>query len=76
MIEKWKDYDEEGTGWISTNDLAFLLYELPLPIGLGRDLSNINKIGKEMLENDTSIIDEGYNSDEEALWKFDRKRTH
>jgi hypothetical protein len=31
LVELWKDYDEQATGWINTTDLAFYLYELPPP---------------------------------------------
>jgi len=36
LIEKWKDYDTRATGMISYQDLIFLLYEIPPPLGLGK----------------------------------------
>eukprot|EP00357_Protocruzia_adherens_P002279 CAMPEP_0115018076 /NCGR_PEP_ID=MMETSP0216-20121206/28549_1 /TAXON_ID=223996 /ORGANISM="Protocruzia adherens, Strain Boccale" /LENGTH=525 /DNA_ID=CAMNT_0002389119 /DNA_START=329 /DNA_END=1906 /DNA_ORIENTATION=- len=33
FVEMWSLYDEEGTGWISVEDLAFLLHELDPPLG-------------------------------------------
>jgi hypothetical protein len=36
LIEKWKDYDTNASGLISYQDLLFLLYEVPPPLGLGK----------------------------------------
>ena len=33
LINLWQDYDPSASGWISMNDLVFLLYELPSPMG-------------------------------------------
>jgi hypothetical protein len=33
LINLWQDYDPTASGWISMNDLVFLLYELPSPMG-------------------------------------------
>lgn len=42
MIEKWSDYDKNATGFISPEDLAFLLYELPAPLGRANRIGNGN----------------------------------
>jgi hypothetical protein len=33
LIDKWSDYDKDATGWISLKNLAFLIFELPTPLG-------------------------------------------
>jgi hypothetical protein len=33
LIELWQDYDNDATGYITMQDLVFLLYELPPPLG-------------------------------------------
>lgn len=33
LIEMWSEYDPDATGYISMQDLVFLLYELPPPLG-------------------------------------------
>jgi len=33
FIERWKTYDPKATGYITVNDLIFLCYELPEPLG-------------------------------------------
>lgn len=38
MVEKWADYDKNATGWITPEDLAFLMYELPPPLGRSNEL--------------------------------------
>ena len=39
QIEKflniWSDYDPDSTGWIDADQLLFLFYELPVPLGYG-----------------------------------------
>lgn len=40
LIDKWADYDKNATGWISPEDLAFLMYELPPPLGRSNELEN------------------------------------
>ena len=30
---KWSDYDPQGSGWVSVNDFAFLMFELNSPLG-------------------------------------------
>jgi len=34
LIEKWSEYDPDATGFITPHNFAFMLYELPPPIGL------------------------------------------
>jgi voltage-gated cation channel len=36
LVKQWNEYDPNATGWISVENLAFLIYELPPPIGLGK----------------------------------------
>lgn len=33
LIDYWQEYDNDATGWITLQDLVFLLYELPPPLG-------------------------------------------
>ena len=33
MIDLWMDYDKTATGWISTKNLIFFLYELKPKLG-------------------------------------------
>ena len=33
FVEMWRDYDGEASGWISIENLIFLLCELPPPLG-------------------------------------------
>lgn len=35
LIAKWSEYDPNATGWITVESLAFLIFELPPPIGYG-----------------------------------------
>jgi hypothetical protein len=37
FLIKWSDYDPEGTGFITFEDLIFLLFELPPPLGFKVD---------------------------------------
>ena len=43
LVELWSEYDPKATGWIDVTNLVFLLYELPKPLGYGKDHSVINK---------------------------------
>lgn len=36
LIDRWKDYDTNASGLISYQDLLFLLYEVPPPLGIGK----------------------------------------
>lgn len=42
LIEKWADYDKDATGWITPENLAFLMYELPPPLGRSNEVENKN----------------------------------
>lgn len=33
FLHKWKDYDPQGTGWITSEDFAFLMFEMYKPLG-------------------------------------------
>lgn len=33
LIELWQEYDVTAEGWITMEDLVFLLYDLPSPLG-------------------------------------------
>lgn len=43
MIDLWSDYDHTATGWIKPKHLAFLIYELPAPLGKQEDYKDILK---------------------------------
>ncbi len=34
IIQKWSEYDSEGSGFITPDDLVFFLYEINFPLGL------------------------------------------
>mmetsp|Transcript_3240 Transcript_3240/g.2189 ORF Transcript_3240/g.2189 Transcript_3240/m.2189 type:complete len:194 (-) Transcript_3240:975-1556(-) len=36
LIDIWKDYDPNGTGWITITDLVFVICELDPPLGMKR----------------------------------------
>jgi Ca2+-binding EF-hand superfamily protein len=38
LISLWEEYDPNATGWISVENLVFLLYELPKPLGPGKEV--------------------------------------
>mmetsp|Transcript_9191 Transcript_9191/g.12198 ORF Transcript_9191/g.12198 Transcript_9191/m.12198 type:complete len:125 (-) Transcript_9191:785-1159(-) len=40
LIDIWKDYDPNGTGWITTTDLIFVICELDPPLGTKREQKN------------------------------------
>jgi hypothetical protein len=42
LIDLWSEYDPKATGWISVESLAFLIYELPPPLGLGYWMPDYN----------------------------------
>ena len=49
LIDLWQEYDEKATGWISMENLVFLLYELPPPLGKQSeklDVENVNESNK------------------------------
>ncbi len=37
MLDKWAEYDPQGTGILSAENYAFLLHDLPPPLGLKDD---------------------------------------
>ena len=37
FLEKWAEYDPQGTGLLSPEDFAFLIHDLPPPLGLKDD---------------------------------------
>jgi hypothetical protein len=39
----WSEYDPKATGWIEVTDLIFLLFELPQPLGYGKDMKLLEK---------------------------------
>ena len=41
LIHKWQDYDPKATGWIKPQDVAFLFYELPKPLGKSVEYNDI-----------------------------------
>ena len=41
LIDLWSDYDPTATGWIKPEHLAFLIYQLPAPLGKGEDYKEI-----------------------------------
>lgn len=50
LIDLWQQYDEKATGWISKENLIFLLYELPPPLGKPLeklDVENVNETNKK-----------------------------
>ena len=41
LIELWSHYDPTATGWIKPKHLAFLMFELPAPLGKGEEYKEI-----------------------------------
>ena len=37
FLMKWSDYDPHGTGFISFEQFAFLIFDLPPPLGIKED---------------------------------------
>lgn len=48
LIELWSDYDPKATGWLTVEGLAFLIFELPPPIGLGRQFPENKYFGDKV----------------------------
>ena len=42
FLELWSDYDPDTTGWITADQLVFLFFELPVPLGMGKVTPNQN----------------------------------
>ena len=38
LLSLWSEYDPNATGWITVESLVFLFYELPQPLGLGKEI--------------------------------------
>jgi hypothetical protein len=56
LVKLWSEYDPEATGWIEVSDLVFLLYELPQPMGYGKDMKLLEKSkNSQQKVNDHSI---------------------
>jgi hypothetical protein len=53
LIDKWKEYDINATGWIDPQDIAFLMYEVPKPLGRSEEYADIMKRSFEILEDTT-----------------------
>jgi hypothetical protein len=51
LIEVWSEYDPKATGWLSVEHLAFLIFELPPPIGLGKQHPESNFYGDKVFFN-------------------------
>jgi len=34
FLDKWAEYDPQGTGFVTPNEYAFLIHDLPQPLGL------------------------------------------
>ena len=47
FINLWKYYDPQASGWISTENLVYLLCELEKPLGRKKDENNMITSGKE-----------------------------
>jgi len=43
LIQMWQDYDPKATGWIDPQDIAFLVYELPAPLGKAEEYHDVLK---------------------------------
>lgn len=54
LLDKWSEYDPEGTGFLTSEDLAFLLYELPPPLGLKDE--NMQSLKQDELRNKYYLI--------------------
>lgn len=52
LIDIWSFYDPTATGWIKPKHLAFLMYELPAPLGKQEDYKEILK---KTLDHNTMI---------------------
>ena len=50
LIKTWEDYDPMATGWINPQDIGFLMYELPYPLGREEVYDDIKKRCFEILE--------------------------
>jgi hypothetical protein len=37
FLKKWSEYDPTATGWIDLENLIYLLFEIPYPLGLYKE---------------------------------------
>lgn len=42
FLNLWSEYDPDATGWINVDQLVFFLYELPEPLGLGKEVPELS----------------------------------
>lgn len=42
LLDKWAEIDPEGTGFMDFEDLIFLLFDLPPPLGFKEDIIKYN----------------------------------
>lgn len=42
LLSKWAEYDTDGTGYISPENLAFFLFDINHPLGFKEDISALN----------------------------------
>ena len=42
FLNLWSEYDPDATGWISIDELVFFLYELPEPLGYGKEIPELS----------------------------------
>lgn len=42
FLNLWSEYDPNATGWISIDEFIFFLYELPEPLGCGKEIPELS----------------------------------
>ena len=42
FLNLWSEYDPNATGWINIDELIFFLYELPEPLGYGKEIPELS----------------------------------
>ena len=42
FLNLWSEYDPNASGWISIDELIFFLYELPEPLGYGKEIPELS----------------------------------
>lgn len=58
LVEIWSEYDPKATGWIDVTSLVFLLFELPQPMGYGKDHSLLNNNNNDSFASDGADIED------------------
>ena len=58
LVQLWSHYDPKATGWVNVTDLVFLLYELPQPMGYGKDRTLLESNKMDINENNEQNIDD------------------